>query len=66
MPHLTKRRTDGRERPKEAEAELKFMADLRTIIKETGRDRELIATMLALEKMTKQSHQKRIADNTSN
>ena len=31
------------------DAELKFMADLRTIIKETGRDRELIATMIALE-----------------
>ena len=31
------------------DAELKFMADLRTIIKETSRDRELIATMIALE-----------------
>ena len=32
------------------EAEMKFMADLRTIIKETNRDRELIATMIGLEK----------------
>ena len=30
-------------------AEFKFMADLRTIIKETGRDRELIATIIAIE-----------------
>ena len=32
------------------EAELRFMADLRTIIKETSRDREMIATMIGLEK----------------
>ena len=30
-------------------AEFDFMADIRTIIKETGRDRELIATIIALE-----------------
>ena len=50
------------------DAELKFMADLRTIIKETSRDRELIATMIALEKKRAKTtvHRKTTFDNTGN